>query len=136
MARTKRASSTVVALGTLVLTLAGCAAAQPVAAPEGGAAGPDPKSFFLTSLAPSNQYVIDGPAVISYVEPKGSFFIGRNTPAGPQYVGPLSGPLTSPIFVPDGYFLTPQNPEGAIYSGQCVKPQSCFRFAGAAQPAR
>lgn len=133
MATEKKASWKVMATGVLALVFCGCAVpASGAAAPEGGATGLDPKTFFLTLLAPSNQYVIDGPAVVSYVDPKGTFFIGRNTPQGPQYVGPLSGPLSTSLFIPDGYFLSPQNPEGAVYSGQCFKSPSCFRFAGAA----
>lgn len=117
-------------LGTLILAFTGCAPTQG-APPAAGAAQIEPRRFFLTFLAPSTQYVIDGPAVLSYVDPKGAFLVGRNTPGGPQYIGPLMGPLTGQFFVPEGYFVSPQNPEGAVYSGQCFKEPTCFRFSGA-----
>jgi len=72
--------------------------------------------------------------MLTYVDVRGSFLVGRNASGASQYVGPLSGPLSGQFFVPEGYFVLPQNAEGAVYSGLCFRTPTCFRFAGVAQP--
>lgn len=132
MTRVNRKRWGLPAMALSVIAMAGCAVTQPGAAGSPGSAEPAPNRFFVTALAQSSQYVIEGPAMVTFAEAKGGFSIGRATQAGPQYVGPLSGPLFGPFFIPDGYFLVPLGTELAVYSGLCYKAPTCLRSMSAA----